>query len=273
MESNSKHRNRDRHMIPQAYITEWRNKAPWPEDAQVEQDLVIERALIEIYADPFLKERLAFRGGTALHKLHLSPQARYSEDIDLVQITAEPFGPVIDRLRDSLAFLGKPVRKQKKHNNTLVFRFDSEQGIPMKLKVEVNCREHFTVLGIKKMSINLNSQWFKGTASIPTYDIHELLGTKLRALYQRKKGRDLFDMWYAMTQTKADGAKIINIWEKYMIEEGHSVSQAEFLNNMDRKIGEKEFKGDIIGLLRSDIKYNDEVAYQFIREHILEKLK
>lgn len=75
-------------MIPQAYITAWRKKVPWQEDFQVEQDLVIERALMAIYSNEYLKERLAFRGGTALHKLYLSPAARYSEDIDLVQITA-----------------------------------------------------------------------------------------------------------------------------------------------------------------------------------------
>lgn len=59
-------------MIPQGYITAWRKKAPWQEDFQVEQDMVIERALMEIYHDQYLKERLAFRGGTALHKLYLS---------------------------------------------------------------------------------------------------------------------------------------------------------------------------------------------------------
>ena len=174
-------------MIPQAFITEWRNKAPWQENYQVEQDLIIERALVEIYSDPFLKERLAFRGGTALHKLHLSPQVRYSEDIDLVQITAEPFGPVIDKLRERLAWLGKPAVNQKKHNNTMIYRFNSEDDIPLKLKVETNCREHFTVLGIQEMDMKVESSWFAGDVKIPTYDIHELLGTKLRALYQRKK--------------------------------------------------------------------------------------
>ena len=88
---------------------------------------MIERALMAINSDAYLKERLAFRGGTALHKLYLAPAARYSEDIDLVQITAEPFGPVMDKLREVLSFLGdKPVRKQKQHTNTLVYRFDSE---------------------------------------------------------------------------------------------------------------------------------------------------
>ena len=75
-------------MIPRDYITEWRAHAPWVQDIQVEQDLVICRALVAIFSDPHLKEALAFRGGTALYKLHLKPAARYSEDIDLVQIKA-----------------------------------------------------------------------------------------------------------------------------------------------------------------------------------------
>jgi predicted nucleotidyltransferase component of viral defense system len=92
----------------------------------VEQDLIISRALVEIFSDNFFGDRLAFRGGTAIHKLQLSPQPRYSEDIDLVQITNEPFGPVIDALRECLSFLGIPARKQKENNNTLIFRFESE---------------------------------------------------------------------------------------------------------------------------------------------------
>ena len=72
-------------MIPRRYIEEWRQDAPWPDNAQVEQDLVIERALIELFSDDLLRENLAFRGGTALHKIYLNPQVRYSEDIDLVQ--------------------------------------------------------------------------------------------------------------------------------------------------------------------------------------------
>jgi len=71
-------------VIPRDYITEWRTEAPWVQDFQVEQDLVISRALVEIFSHPLLRDALAFRGGTALYKLHLKPAARYSEDIDLV---------------------------------------------------------------------------------------------------------------------------------------------------------------------------------------------
>ena len=75
-------------MIPAAYITNWRTKAPWPTDAQVEQDLVLSRALVEVFNIPLINQSLAFRGGTALHKLIFDPPGRYSEDIDLVQVRA-----------------------------------------------------------------------------------------------------------------------------------------------------------------------------------------
>ena len=100
-------------MIPFDYITEWRAEAPWIDDAQVEQDLVISRALVEIFKHAALADSLALRGGTALSKLQLRPPARYSEDIDLVQTTAEPAGPMMNALRAVLEpWLGKPKWKQ-----------------------------------------------------------------------------------------------------------------------------------------------------------------
>ena len=260
-------------MIPQAYITAWRKKAPWQEDFQVEQDLVIERALMAIYGDPYLKNKLAFRGGTALHKLYLSPATRYSEDIDLVQITAEPFGPIMDRLRDVLSFLGdKPIRKQKQHNNTLIYRFDSEGGVPLRLKVEVNCREHHTIFGIQDVKYTMESEWYTGEVLIPSYELAELLGTKMRALYQRRKGRDLFDMWFAITQGNVDPNTIIEAWTFYMKEEDNSITQKEFLENMEKKILDQDFLRDMEGLLRPGLSYNIVEAYEFVKTELLEKI-
>lgn len=182
-------------MIPQAYITEWSNSVPWQTNEQVEQDLVICRALIEIFKDPFLAGSLAFRGGTALHKLYLQPQSRYSEDIDLVQMRSEPIKETIIHLQNALSFLGKSNVAQKKGNNTISYRFESEFAPVqnLKLKIETNCREHFTVLGWDKKSFSVKSSWFEGECNLTTYKLEELLGTKLRALYRRRKGRDLFD--------------------------------------------------------------------------------
>jgi len=77
-------------MIPFDFITRWRSHAPWVSDGQVEQDLVLSRALVELYGDEKLQRELAFRGGTALNKLFLDSPQRYSEDIDLVQVEAGP---------------------------------------------------------------------------------------------------------------------------------------------------------------------------------------
>jgi ABC-type long-subunit fatty acid transport system fused permease/ATPase subunit len=156
-------------MIPEYAITEWRKTVPWDSLEQIEQDLVICRALVELFNDEFLASHLAFRGGTALHKLYLSSQPRYSEDIDFVQIKAEPIKETIIRISEVLSFLGKPVVKQKANNNTLVFRFESEilPVVPIRLKVETNCREHFDIVfkisgsleNVKLLLIGWRSCW------------------------------------------------------------------------------------------------------------------
>lgn len=77
-------------MIPQYCITAWRQKAEWIEDFQIEQDLILSRALVNLYSLPLIYDNFAFRVGTALNKLYIHDGARYSEDIDLVQIRPEP---------------------------------------------------------------------------------------------------------------------------------------------------------------------------------------
>ena len=93
-------------MIQRNAIIEWRESAPWNELRFIEQDLVISRALVSIFQEEYLCSKLAFRGGTAIYKLFLTPQARYSEDIDFVQIEAGSIGNILDKLREALSFLG-----------------------------------------------------------------------------------------------------------------------------------------------------------------------
>lgn len=239
-------------MIPRDFVTAWRAHAPWVQDVQVEQDLVISRALVEIFSRSRLAKALAFRGGTALYKLHLRPAARYSEDIDLVQVTSESIGPTLDELRDVLdPWLGEPVRKVKEGTVTLVYRFASEDPtpLPMRLKVEINSREHFTVWGHSKHRFEVASRWFDGKADILSYTLDELLGTKLRALYQRKKGRDLFDLGLALAEAKVDPAKIVEAFTHYMKAEGGNVTRAILEENLAGKLKDARFAVDMGPLL------------------------
>ena len=172
-------------MIGERYIKEWAATHPWRRAEQVEQDLLLSRVWSAIFSDPFLSERLAFRGGTALHKLYFSPQVRYSEDIDLVQVAAGPFGEIFDHLKDALSFLPNMRREQKSFNNLMRFRLESEipPVVPIRIKVETNCREHLCELGYRYMPFAVENNWFSGECEIRTFQLEELLGTKMRALY------------------------------------------------------------------------------------------
>ncbi|MDR0874156.1 MAG: nucleotidyl transferase AbiEii/AbiGii toxin family protein [Prevotellaceae bacterium] len=263
-------------MIPQRYIEEWRATAPWGLDAQVEQDLVIARAMVEIFSDDLLKKSLAFRGGTALHKLYLRPQSRYSEDIDLVQINAEPINPILKRMREKLSFLGmKRVVKQHIHNNTVVYRFDSEMQpvVPMRLKIEINTREHLDVFGLKELPYTVENGWYSGKCNITGYELEELLATKLRALYQRKKGRDLFDLYWALMQQNIEVEKLISCYKLY-IKNVVSIppTQKQFLANMNEKMSDKDFREDIYLLLTKDIEYDIDAAWELVRKELVEKI-
>ena len=262
-------------MLPRRYIEEWKEFAPWPEDAQVEQDLVIEKAILQLFSEPFLQERLAFRGGTALHKLFLKPQVRYSEDIDLVQIKSEPIKETLIAIRKRLDFLGKPAVKQKANNNTLVYRFESEipPVVNLRLKIEINCREHFSVLGYQPIEYVIDNSWANGFCTLTTYRVEEMLGTKLRALYQRKKGRDLFDLYHAITNLSLNIDQLLKCYREYIaFSVGKPPTQKQFLLNMEEKLADPDFEGDIYALLRPAVTYDQNQAYELVKTELIEKI-
>ena len=184
-------KHRDGSVIPRDYISEWRERAPWSEDFQVEQDLVISRALVAVYSDPVLAQALAFRGGTALYKLYLTPPARYSEDIDLVQVEPGPAGPLMDRLRSALdPWLGKARWKQSQGRVTFGYRFLSEDvpAMRLRLKVGINTREHFAVLGFTKRTFSVESRWYSGAGRYRDLRTRRAAGNKAESALSAPQG-------------------------------------------------------------------------------------
>ena len=262
-------------MIPTAYITEWSQQCPWISPAQVEQDLVLSRALVEIYSDPDLQSALLFRGGTALHKIVLNPAARYSEDLDFVQIRKEPIGETLDRIKSRLdPWLGTPRSDTSTRGATLTYRFESESPpvIRLKLKIEINTREHLCLLPVRQTGFSVQSRWFEATALLPIYSTTELLGTKVRALYQRRKGRDLFDLWHAHQAGMFEAPAVAEIFARYMEAENHPVSATEFARNLEAKISHAGFLSDTPPLLRPGISYNPAEAHAWLTENLIPHL-
>ena len=121
-------------------------------------------------------------------------------------------------LRDVLAWLGEPVVKQKKHNNTLLFKVkptDVGAG-EIHLKVEINCKEHFSVFPLVRVPFSVGNDWFTGRCEVLTYELDELVGTKVRALYQRLKGRDLFDVYTALVSGELDLDRVMTAYDRYL---------------------------------------------------------
>ena len=262
-------------MIDRKSIMQWGETHPWNNKAFVEQDLVICRALVAIYSDPFLSHALAFRGGTALHKLFLAPQVRYSEDIDLVQVEPGPIKPIVESLDNVLAWLPRKSFDNRRFGFRMRFRYDSE--IPpvetMRLKVEVNTYEHFTELGYVAVPFAMENPWFSGECQIRTYTINEHLGTKLRALYQRKKGRDLFDMQYALHNADLDVEAVIRCWRRYMMQGGKPAPTAdEFVANLHGKLDMNDYCSDVNLMLRPGTSFDVNKAFDEVRKAIIEKL-
>ena len=263
-------------MIARDYVTAWRAIAPWVDDAQVEQDLVISRALVEMFSDPLLERSLAFRGGTALYKLYLTPPARYSEDIDLVQVEAGPAGGVMDAIQATLnPWLGKPRWRQTRGRVTFRYGFESSgsPAIRLRLKIEINTREHVAVLGHTKRSFSVRSRWFERTARIPTFELDELLATKLRALYQRKKGRDLFDLAVALEDSRSDPDRVVRTFRTYMAVENSPVSRAMFERNLDGKLRDPGFGSDMSGLVAAGRDWDAVAAGRLVTERLLSRLQ
>jgi predicted nucleotidyltransferase component of viral defense system len=257
-------------MIPVDCITEWRARTRWATDEQVEQDLVLSRALVAIFEDPQLADALALRGGTAIHKLHFAPARRYSNDIDLVQLRPGPFGPIMDRMRARLDTWLGPPRREMGQGVRLAYRFESEipPVVRLKLKIETNTREHFSVYGTTRTPFAVDSRWWRGAADITTFRIEELLGTKLRALFQRRKGRDLFDLSVAL-EAGVDPSAIVDVFRAYASAEGRDITRAAFEENLTTKVAQQAFTGDVAILLAPGTTFDVAAAASRVMNEIV----
>jgi predicted nucleotidyltransferase component of viral defense system len=254
-------------LIPKSHIQAWKSNAPWPLENQVEQDLIISRALCDLFSEPALKGKVAFRGGTAINKLLFDRPLRYSEDIDLVQILPEPIGKTVDAIRDALFWLGPCRREQAGHSMHLIFKFvpEDESQSSLKLKVEINTREHESLFGIQQYGFAMDNPWHKAKVDVASYTQEEMFATKLRALLQRRKNRDLFDLHHGLQQLKMDPAKIVMCFGHYMSLDNNSISRAIAEKTMLKKL-EHSLSEDVSPLLPPGISFTEDEAIRSFEE-------
>lgn len=229
-------------MIPRAHIIAWSRNTQWPSDDQVEQDLLLSRLIVDIASHEGLGKELVFRGGTCFHKLHLPHPRRCSEDLDYVRRSSTGIGPVFDHLREIADGLGLDVRTDVAEVPKLFMRGTFESGVPFRIKIEINTHERSPARPHLTRHFEVDSTWYQGQAEVLTFEPHELLATKIRALYQRSKGRDLFDLWLAVNELGLDGREIAQCFELYR-PDGYTQGLAR--RNLDAKLRDPGFRTDI----------------------------
>jgi predicted nucleotidyltransferase component of viral defense system len=243
-------------MIPAMNIVAWGRSVPWVEQRQVEQDLIISRALTEIFNDAFLCEQLRFRGGTALNKLHFSKPLRYSEDIDLTRTKAGGIGHVLDGVRQTLEpWMGHAQFVQSKVAPKLYFHIQPEDSTAptIRVKVEINTRERTAYNGPHVIPFAVNNPWFTGAADIATFTKEEVLATKLRALLQRDKGRDLIDLSHATAAFgDLDASRVVSCFGQYLQASKQTISRAQAEERMFDKLQDSAFLADVRPLLSAE---------------------
>jgi len=263
---------------------------PWAAQHQVEQDLLLCRAMIALFDDKFLSSQIAMRGGTLLHKVHLAPPARYSEDIDLVVVGTRPPDHIRRAIRRVLAeVLGAPkasvwdtialaIRNTVKPSRVLRMTYSARSIIEpnrvLEIVVEANVTERKPHRAVVEMPFSFPFRDKPVQTRIKGFDIHEMLGTKMRAMFQRKRGRDLFDLYWALTKspTPVDPAAIIASFEHYLKQEGTKAGRAEFIGILDDHLKDRGFCSDMQPLLRADITYDPQAAGKYVKTHLLNLL-
>jgi predicted nucleotidyltransferase component of viral defense system len=237
-------------MIPTQNIVAWSKMVPLAELRQVEQDLIIARALVQLFNDPVLSKELRFRGGTALNKLHFPKPLRYSEDIDLARTTDTASKPIWDRVHELLnPWLGQPEYFRSQVAPALRYTVQAEdRSGTIRLKVEINEVEITSFDPSRMLPLKVANPWFSGSADISTFSIEEVLATKLRALLQRNKGRDLVDLSHALEVfPKLNAQRTVDMFVQYMKDK--PVPRWEAEKRMFDKLERRAFLSDVHPLL------------------------
>ncbi len=264
---------------------------PWPNMRQVEQDLLLCRSMIALFEDDFLKTQIAMRGGTLLHKVYLAPPARYSEDIDLVVIGDRPDEHISKAIKRVLRdVLGRPshsaweavklaVRNVVKPSRVLrvIYHVPSladPGGKPLEIVVEANATERTSYRPVARVPFRYPFRDQTVSATLNGFEIHEMLGTKLRALFQRKRGRDLFDLYWALAASPfpVNSSEIIESFLYYMQQEGTIARRDEFIGILNGHLQERGFLTDMKALLRTGISYDPLIAGSYVINNLLNLL-
>ena len=257
-------------MIPASDITKWGVNHPWSTRDQIEQDFLLSQAICEIANNLMLGNELIIRGGTAFHKLFLQKPYRYSEDLDYVRSSAGGIGPIMTQLITIGDKLGYKTNSNLSKYPKVFWKGVSESEQPIRIKIEINTYERTPALPLTTLRHDIDSEWYRSQSNVRAFQAEELIATKIRALYQRSKGRDLFDIWLSLAKLTLDPLVIIDAFRIYRPD---GITAQLAIKNLEKKLESRQFLEDLNGLaILGDIDYDPVLASELVIERLLRLL-
>ena len=202
-------------VIPRACVQAWGKRAPWRYPGRVERDLIISRAVCELFNAPVLRDRIVLIGGTAIYKLLYAQPIRFSRDIDLVHIGQEPVSATIAVLREVLPWMS---------------------GLALRPGVEFNGRRRESLLGVSHYPFAVENDWYQGKAEVASFVAEELFSLKLLALLVRHLTTDLFDLHHGLEHLALRPDKIVDCFHHHLAGDGRRITRALAERHMLEKL-------------------------------------
>ncbi len=247
-------------LISQPKLTIWAEKIGTASLPQSEHDYRLVMALRDLFQQEDLRRELAFKGGTALNKLYFGEANRLSVDLDFNAI-----GPQRRTVRRGaeLRKLVEGVLREQDPEYQLSYKYSEGQtavaaryrplaGIaPQPIKVEISVVESVPILGLVEKTM----EGPEGPVGVRTYTLDELLATKIRALYDRRKGRDIYDLDRARA-FRFDERALRKLVYYYFFRSGKIFNWSLFRQNLEKKAEDRRFGEDVRPFLRPDIAFD-----------------
>jgi predicted nucleotidyltransferase component of viral defense system len=247
--------------LTQTSIRTWADENGIPSLIMAEQDLRLLYALRAIYSDPYLSSRLGLKGGTALNKLYFPELGRLSLDLDFNALGTKEgvFSdrwPVVDRITAHLTRQDSNyvIKTNYSYEQTTIrARYLPTLGTrSQSIKLEISFVERFPILApvVKSLEIPALGE----PLSIQSYALEELVATKIRALHDRMKGRDIYDLDQAAT-LPLDETVVRKMVLYYFYRARQVFDYKSLLANVQKKLSRPRFVNDLQGFLRADATF------------------
>jgi len=187
-------------------------------DKTIEKDYVLTWTLLAMANSP-LRDRLAFKGGTAIKKVY-EPDYRFSEDLDftlLDDLSNQDLSAAIESLFPWLrreVNLTLAVRRVETHvtgNPTLYLNYVGplRGDLTSRFFKADFTRDELLLFPLIKVPLQAPYSDCRGrTETLRVYSPEEILAEKLCALLARTEPRDLYDVHYLLTHRLADAEAV-----------------------------------------------------------------